>query len=123
MRNKLKDFSRLCIHTMTNKPWNFRQCVENYNTAGIKGISVWRNVLEGQDIREAKRLLDDYPLEVVSIVRGGFFPSVEKKRRLSAIEDNLRAISQASILGAPLLVLVCGSDSSQSLEKSREQIM
>lgn len=119
----MKDFSRLCIHTMTNKPWNFRQCVENYSAAGIKGISIWRNVLEGLDLREAKRLLDDSPLEVVSLVRGGFFPSVEKKRRLSAIEDNLRAVSQANILGSPLLVLVCGSDSSQSLEKSREQIM
>jgi len=118
----LKDFSRLCIHTMTNKPWSLRQCVENYSNAGIKGISIWRNVLEGRDLKEAKKLLDDSPLEVVSLVRGGFFPSVEKKRRLNAIEDNLRAISQASILGAPLLVLVCGSDSNQSLDKSREQI-
>ena len=123
MKKKLNDFSKLCIHTMTNKPWTLRQCIEKYSAAGIKGISIWRNVLEGTDLREAKKLLDDSPLEVVSIVRGGFFSSLEKSRRLDAIEDNLKAISQANILGAPLLVLVCGSDSRQPLEKSREQIM
>lgn len=107
---------------MTNKPWNLKQCIEKYSAAGIKGISIWRNVLEGQDIGEAGRLLDDSPLEVVSLVRGGFFPSVEKKKRTEAIEDNLRAISQATALGSPLIVMVCGSDSRQSLEKSRDQI-
>jgi sugar phosphate isomerase/epimerase len=122
MNKKLKDFSKLCLHTMTNKPWNLRQCIKKYSDAGIKGISIWRNVLEGQDPGEANRLLDDSPLEVVSLVRGGFFPSVEKKKRLGAIEDNLLAISQAYAFGAPLIVLVCGSDSRQSLEKSREQI-
>jgi sugar phosphate isomerase/epimerase len=123
MQNKLQDLSRLCIHTMTNKPWDLRQCIEKYSAAGVRGISIWRNVLEGLNLKEAKNILDDSPLEVVSLVRGGFFPSIDKDSRQKAMEDNLMAIDQASAVGAPLLVLVCGADGRQSLEKSREQIM
>ena len=59
---------------------------------------------------------------MVSLCRGGFFPSVEIDKRELAIDDNLLAIEQASVVGAPLIVLVCGADGRQSLEKSREQI-
>mgnify|MGYP006302100349 CR=1 FL=1 len=122
MTAKLNDFSKLCVHTMTTKPWNLRECVENYSAAGITGISVWRNVLEDQNLQEAKAMLDDHNMTMVSTVRGGFFPSVEKKKRTEAIDDNLLAIEQSVAIGSPLLVLVCGADGRQSLEKSREQI-
>lgn len=122
MAKELSDFSKLCVHTLTTKPWNLRQCAENFSAAGIYGITVWRNVLEGQNLNEAKTLLDDFGMNVVSVARGGFFPSVEKEKRQAAIDDNLRAIEQAAEIGAPVLVLVCGADSRQPLEKSREQI-
>lgn len=122
MATELTDFSKLCVHTLTTKPWNLRQCVENYSAAGIRGITIWRNVLEGQNLKEAKTLLDEYGMNVVSIARGGFFPSVEKEKRQAAIDDNLWAIEQAAGVGAPVIVLVCGADGRQSLEKSREQI-
>lgn len=122
MATELKDFSKLSIHTLTNKPWNLRQCVENYHAAGIRGITIWRNVLEGQHLKECRRLLDDHAMVVTGVARGGFFPSVDAKKRQEAIDDNLRAIEQAAAVGAPVLVLVCGADGRQSLEKSREQI-
>lgn len=123
MQSRLQDFSKLCIHTMTNKPWTLRQCVENYTAAGVSGISVWRNVLEGQRPEEIRLILDDSPLEVVSLVRGGFFASSDKNLRQKAIDDNMQAIEEAGTVGAPLLVLVCGADSRQSPEKSKEQIL
>ncbi len=116
------DFSKLCVHTLTTKPWDLRQCVESYSAAGIHGITIWRNVLENKNLKAAKQLLDDHNMEVVSIARGGFFPSVETKNRQAAIDDNLWAIEQAAAVGAPLIVLVCGADGRQSLEKSRDQI-
>lgn len=122
MTTKLNDFSKLCLHTMTTKPWNLQQCVENFSAAGIYGISVWRNVLEGQNLQEAKTILADHNMTVVSTVRGGFFPSVEKEKRAAAIDDNLLAIEQSAAINSPLLVLVCGADGWQPLEKSREQI-
>lgn len=122
MATKLTDFSKLCVHTLTTKPWNLKQCVENYSVAGIHGITIWRNVLEGQNLKEAKILLDDFGMNVVSVARGGFFPSIEKEKRQVAIDDNLWAIEQAASVGAPVIVLVCGANGRQSLEKSRDQI-
>ena len=122
MAKELTDFSKLCVHTLTTKPWNLKQCVKSYSAAGIRGITIWRNVLEGQNLKEAKTLLDDFGMNVISVARGGFFPSAEKEKRLAAIDDNLWAIEQAASVGAPVIVLVCGSDGRQSLEKSREQI-
>ena len=117
-----KDFSKLCIHTQTSKPWTLEECIINFASAGVKGISIWRHLLEGKDLNKIKLLLDSNRMDVVSLVRGGFFPSVDPKKRLSAIEDNQLAIEQASALGAPLVVLVCGAEPKQSLESSRQQI-
>ena len=117
-----KDFSKLCIHTQTTKPWTLEECIINFASAGVKGISIWRHLLEGKDLDKIKLLLDSNRMDVVSLVRGGFFPSVDPKKRLSAIEDNQLAIEQASALGAPIVVLVCGAEPKQSLESSRQQI-
>ena len=117
-----KDFSKLCIHTQTTKPWTLEECIINFASAGVKGISIWRHLLEGKDLNKIKLLLDSNRMDVVSLVRGGFFPSVDPKKRLSAFEDNQLAIEQASALGAPLVVLVCGAEPKQSLESSRQQI-
>lgn len=122
MAKELKDYSKLCVHTLTTKPWNLRECVENYHAAGIRGITIWLNVLENQNLNECKKILDDHNMDVVSIARGGFFPSIEKAKRIQAIEDNLIAIEQAGTIGAPVFVLVCGADGRQSLEDSRDQI-
>ena len=122
MASEITDFSKLCVHTLTTKPWGIEACVTNYSNAGIHGITIWRNVLENMKLAEVKTMLDDHGMNVVSLCRGGFFPSVELAKRESAIEDNLRAIEQAVALGAPMIVLVCGADGRQSLEKSREQI-
>lgn len=123
MASEIKDFSKLCIHTLTTRPWDIEECVRNYSRAGIHGITIWRNVLENKDLREVKSLLDDNGMQVVSLCRGGFFPSTDAAKRQEAIDDNLFAIEQAAAVGAPLIVLVCGADRGQSLEKSREQIL
>jgi len=122
MSSNIKDISKLCVHTLTTKPWDIEACVKNYSAAGIKGITIWRNVLENKNLQEVKKLLDESGMEVVSLARGGFFPSVDVKKREMAINDNLFAIEQAAAVGAPLIVLVCGADGGQSQERSREQI-
>jgi sugar phosphate isomerase/epimerase len=122
MATEIKDFSKLCIHTITTKPWGIEECIKNYSEAGIHGITIWRNVLENKNLKEVKTLLDDHGMKVVSLCRGGFFPSIDTEKRQAAIQDNLFAIDQAAAIGAPLIVLVCGADGRQSLQKSREQI-
>jgi sugar phosphate isomerase/epimerase len=116
------DLSKLCIHTITTKPWSFEMAVKNFSEHGVSGITVWRDALNGRDIRKSGELARDHGLSIVSLCRGGFFPSTDIKKRNAAIDDNRRAIDEASQLGAPLIVLVCGSDPDQSLEDSRRQI-
>ncbi|NHE56352.1 sugar phosphate isomerase/epimerase family protein [Cyclobacterium plantarum] len=118
----IKDLSKLCVHTITTKPWSLEEAAENYEKAGVKGVSVWRQYLGGRDISAAGDRLRSHGLDIVSLVRGGFFPSVSAKNRDLAIQDNLKAVDEAAALGAPMIVLVCGADPDQSLETSRMQI-
>lgn len=118
----ITDLSRLCIHTITTKPWSIEEAADNYARAGVAGISVWRDTLENRNIRSTGRMLRDTGLTVVSYVRGGFFPAATASERQAAIEDNLKMIDEAVELGAPLIVLVCGAVPGQPLEDSRAQI-
>ncbi|HEX2971610.1 MAG TPA: sugar phosphate isomerase/epimerase family protein [Tepidisphaeraceae bacterium] len=118
----LDGFSRLAIHTMTNKPWSLEQCIAAYTHAGVPGISVWRNVLQPMGAPAAGRMLRDAGLSVVSLVRGGFFPAFEASKRQEALDDNRRALDEAAAIGAPLVVLVCGAVPGMTLPEARKQI-
>lgn len=118
----IKDLSKLCVHTITTKSWSIEEAGERYEAAGVKGISVWRQYLEGRNITQTGEKLRNHGLEIVSLVRGGFFPSVSSTEREKALDDNRKAIEEAAALGAPMIVLVCGADPGQSLATSRAQI-
>ncbi len=120
--NQMNDLSKLCIHTITTKPWEIEKAAKNYAAAGVKGITVWRDALKGRNIRETGQLLRDNDLTVVSLCRGGFFPNRDPSKREAAIDDNRKLIEEAVELGTKLIVLVTGADPNQSLEDSREQI-
>jgi sugar phosphate isomerase/epimerase len=119
---KHTDLSRLCIHTITTKPWKMEEAAKKYSAAGVKGITVWRDALEGRNIKETGKMLREHDLTIVSLCRGGFFPHKNAAKLKSAIDDNRRAIEEAAELGTSMLVLVCGADPSQSLEESRKHI-
>jgi len=120
--SQLTDLSQLCIHTITTKPWSIEEAAKNYSAEGVKGITVWRDALANRNVKQTGQLLRDHGLNIVSLCRGGFFPDKEKKKRNVAIDDNFKAIEEASELGTQLIVLVCGADPAQSLEDSRKQI-
>lgn len=117
-----EDLSRLCVHTITTKPWDVETAARNYAAAGVKGITVWRDALEGRNIQETGNMLRDHDLNIVSLCRGGFFPNKDKAKRKLAIDDNRKAIEEAAALGTSLIVLVCGADPAQSLGDSKQQI-
>jgi sugar phosphate isomerase/epimerase len=110
------------VHTITTKGWDLEEAIDHYAKAGVGGITVWRQWLEGRDPLKAGESIRAAGLKIVSLCRGGFYPAVEEKSRLDAIEDNKRAIEDAAALGAPLMVLVCGAVPGQSLVESRKQI-
>ncbi|MDF1741883.1 MAG: sugar phosphate isomerase/epimerase [Verrucomicrobiales bacterium] len=118
----LTDFSKLCVHTITTKPWAIEESMDRYAEAGIGGITVWRQWLDGRDIEKVGDQLRERNLEIVSLCRGGFFPAKSPIALEEAIEDNRLAIREAAALGAPMIVLVCGAVPGQPLEESRKQI-
>lgn len=119
---EMADLQKLCVHSITTKPWSLEECLRNYADAGVGGISIWQNVVEDIGLEKAKKLVREYPIDVVSYVRGGFFPSINKETRAASLSHNKQMIDEAAALGAPLLVLVCGAEPEQSLDTSRQQI-
>ncbi len=122
MSSEIKDLDRLCVHTITTKPLKFEEACSTYAGFGIRGISIWRDAVEGIHPQKVKKILSENGLEAVSYVRGGFFPSFDPSGRRAAISDNLKMLQEASDMEIPLLVLVCGSDPGQPLQSSRKQI-
>lgn len=118
----LLDYSRLCIHTMTTKPWSLQEAIRGYVKAGVPAITVWRQHLEPRGPKESGKMLRDAELKVVSLARGGFFVTDSKAARQEAMDDNRRAIDEAAEIGAPLIVLVCGALPGIPLPEARRQI-
>ncbi|GAB2789327.1 sugar phosphate isomerase/epimerase [Rhabdobacter roseus] len=116
------NLDKCCIHTITTKPWSLSEAVDHYAAAGVKGVSVWQNAVENSTHHQAGELIRSHGLDVVSYVRGGFFPHTSTSERAKAIEHNKKLVEETAALGAPLIVLVCGATPGQSLETSRQQI-
>lgn len=116
------DLSRLCIHTATTRPWGIEEAVGRYAAAGVAGITVWRTAFAQRTPAAVGALARDHGLSVVSLCRGGFFPAASAAERSGAIDENRRCIDEAAEVGAPHVVLVCGSVPGQPLSESRRQI-
>ena len=65
--DRIKDLSKLCIHTITLKPWTIEQAAKKFSEAGVAGITVWRDAVTGRNIRETGKLLRSLNLKVVSM--------------------------------------------------------
>jgi sugar phosphate isomerase/epimerase len=113
---------RLCIHTATNRPLPLEVAVDEYVRVGVSGVTVWRDALAGRDPGRAGDLIRGAGLSVVSLCRGGFFVSPTAEGRAAAVEENRAVIREAALLGAPLVVLVCGADPAVPLAEARDQI-
>lgn len=120
----MPDLKKLCLHTITTKPWPLATAAKKYAAAGLGGITVWRDaaLAHPEGIRAAGELCRAEGLEIVSYVRGGFFTGTDAASRQKAVDDNKRMIDESAELGAPLIVLVCGATPGQSLQTSRSQI-
>ena len=126
MTAPLTGFSRLALHTFTNKPWSLAECIDHYQAAGVPAMSIWRNVVwdeeGGVGIDEAARLVRESNLAVEAYVRGGFFPAADEAGRQQAIDLNRLWVAQALALGAAQLVLVVGAVPGLPLEDQRRMV-
>ncbi len=113
---------QLCIHTITTKPWRLEESLDNYCRQEVGGISVWQDAVQSIGTVEAGKLIKEYPIKVVSYVRGGFFPHSSREYRQKAVDHNKKMLDEAVDVDAPMLVLVCGAEPSVNLGESRKQI-
>lgn len=118
----MENLDRLAIHTMTTKPWDLPTAAKKYSEAGVPGVGLWRQWLDGRSLAESKAILDDHGLTPVSLVRSGFYPYLNEAERQASYDDNIKALDEAAAVGAPQVVLVCGAKPELSIEDNRKQI-
>jgi sugar phosphate isomerase/epimerase len=100
---------RLSINLATvREQWNLREAVEACARLGITAVDPWRDQVAAIGLDASVRAIKDAGMEVSGYCRGGMFPAADQAGRQAAIDDNRRAIDEASALGAECLVLVVG---------------
>jgi sugar phosphate isomerase/epimerase len=101
--------SRLSINLATvREQWNLREAVEACARLGIAAVDPWRDQVAAIGLEASVRAIKDTGMKVSGYCRGGMFPAADQAGRQAAIDDNKRAIDEASALGAECLVLVVG---------------
>lgn len=117
---------RCSINTATlghRSPIN--KVVERVAASGFGWIAPWRRDIEGVDLRQLRRQIDDAGLRVSSLCRSTYFPADDAQGAANAIQDNRLALDAAAALGAKCFVLVVGglAPRSTSLDNARAQVV
>jgi sugar phosphate isomerase/epimerase len=118
----MNGIERLSFNQMTSDPWSLEQVVENCSKGGISQIGAWRHKLDG-DAAKAFTMIRNAGLSVSSLCRGGWFSAPTAEERRERVADNRLAIEQCALLGAPVLVMVCGPANGQTLDDARATVM
>ncbi|WP_448541948.1 sugar phosphate isomerase/epimerase family protein [Roseiflexus sp.] len=116
------NLSRLSLNQATTKHWSLREAVDGCVRAGIPAIGVWRDRLAEMGAVAAACLLRDAGLHCSSLCRGGWFPAATRAERAARIDDNRRAIEEAAVLNADVLVLVCGPAPDRDIRAARMMV-
>ncbi|MCM2370349.1 sugar phosphate isomerase/epimerase family protein [Aporhodopirellula aestuarii] len=117
--NDATTLDRLAIHTITTKPWTLPVALENYAAAGVGGISIWVEAIEGMSNAEVNQAVQAAGLKVPALVRGGFFCDSEASERARRIDHNRKLIETAAEISADMLVLVVGATPGEPLDRQR----
>ena len=53
-----RELSKLCLHSITTKPWPLDVALDRYEAAGVAGISVWREAAHQMGMDRSRRCHD-----------------------------------------------------------------
>jgi len=114
----------LSINQATTETSSTLDLLAAATAAGVERVAPWRHQYVEGDVTRTRQALDDHGIVASSLCRGGFFTGTRSRDEADA--DNRRAVEEAAILGAPVLVLVCGpavdGDSAASVGRIRDGI-
>ncbi|GAA1862646.1 sugar phosphate isomerase/epimerase [Pseudonocardia ailaonensis] len=116
------DLAGCSLNSVTVRSASLPELVDLAAGHGFGGVGFWRDAYADLGVADAARRAADSGLRVTSVCRGGMFPQPTAELRTRIHEDNLRAIEEASVLGADCLVLVCGPAHDRDLAGARTQI-
>jgi sugar phosphate isomerase/epimerase len=116
------DLARLSLNQITIRSWGVREAAEGCARAGIPWIGLWRDKVAEAGLKESARIVSDAGLKVSSLCRGGMFPAATEAERAARIDDNRRAVDDATVLGTDVLVLVCGAAPGRDIDAARAAI-
>jgi sugar phosphate isomerase/epimerase len=87
---------------------------------GFAGIAPWRRELDGQHLKTVAKQIRNAGLEVTGYCRSTYIPAPTRLEFAANIEDNKRALNDATELGAQSFVMVVGT--LRDLESARSQV-
>lgn len=98
--------NQLSLNQATTSTSSTLELLAACTSAGVDAIAPWRHQYVEGDVSLTRRAFDDHGVRATSLCRGGFFTGTRPDSE--ADSDNRQAVQEATTLGAPVLVLVCG---------------
>lgn len=116
------DLSHLSLNQITVDNYDLHEVIETCIKKDIPWIAPWRHKIADTGLKESSKMIREAGLKVSSLCRGGMFPAATKSERQSRIDDNRRAIDEATELGTEVLVLVCGPAPDKDIDGARTMV-
>ena len=118
----MDSLARLSLNQITTERASLGETVDACARHGVPYVAVWRHKLAEVGLDRAARLVRDAGVRVSSVCRGGMFPAPTPAERAARLEDNRRAVDEAAVLGAEVLVLVCGPAPDRDIAAARRMV-
>jgi len=110
MRDLSQRLDLFSLNTATvRKQAPLDRIIEAVVAHGIRSIDPWRDQVQAVGLDRVARQIRDAGVRLSGYCRGGFYPALDAQGLAAALEDNRRAIDEATALSSPCLVLVVGS--------------
>ncbi|PYP38359.1 MAG: xylose isomerase [Gemmatimonadetes bacterium] len=114
--------ARLSLNQITTERASLVETVDACARHGVPAIALWRHKVAETGVDRAARMVRDAGLRVSSLCRGGMFPAPTPAERAARIDDNRRAVDDAAVLGADVLILVCGPAADRDIDAARRMV-
>jgi len=118
----MADRSRLSLNQITTPKWSVVEAAESCARHRVPSIALWRHKIAESGLSACVRAVRDAGLRVSSVCRGGMFPAATAAERKKNIEDNFRAVDEATELNADALVMVVGGCAGIGIEAARQMV-